>query len=79
MRPPIAAICGRGEFHRTGLRPVRLIQVATVVHVRKPVEIIAGELWDHEDPDAAAEDVITALEEAGWRLVWVPDSETEQG
>lgn len=50
-----------------------------MVHARKPVEIIAGELWDHEDPDAAAEDVIAALEEAGWRLVWVPDSDEEQG
>lgn len=48
-----------------------------MVHARKPVEIIAGELWDHEDPDSAAEDVVTALEEAGWRLVFVPDGEEE--
>lgn len=41
--------------------------------VRKPIEIIAGELWDHEDPEEAAEDVIEALEENGWRLVFVPD------
>lgn len=41
--------------------------------VRKPIDIIAGELWDHDDPNEAAEDVIEALEENGWRFVFVPD------
>ena len=38
--------------------------------VRKPLEIIADELWDHDDPNEAAEDIIEALEDAGWRLVY---------
>lgn len=44
---------------------------------RKPIDIIAAELWDHETPEDAASDIIEALEEAGWRLVWVPDGEGE--
>lgn len=48
-----------------------------MTHARKPVDIIAAELWDHDDPDTAAEDVIEALEEAGWRLVFVPDDKRE--
>lgn len=42
---------------------------------RKPVEIIAEELWDHDDADTAAYDIIEALETAGWRFVWVPDEQ----
>lgn len=78
-------MCGRGEFpaaskladHR-GLELRFLIARCPVTHARKPVDIIAGELWDHEDPDAAAEDVVAALEEAGWRLVFVPDDLQER-
>lgn len=42
---------------------------------QKPADIIAAELWDHDDPETAAEDVVEALEAAGWRLVWVPDEQ----
>lgn len=66
---------GLPAAHR-GLRAAVLFGAA-VVHARKPVEIIRDELWDHEDPDAAAEDVVSALEEAGWRLVFVPDADLE--
>lgn len=52
---------------------------AAVTHARKPIEIIREELWDHEDPWSAAEDVIAALEEAGWRLVFVPDADVQDG
>lgn len=48
-----------------------------MVHVRKPVDVIAAELWDCDDPDEIAEDVVEALEEAGWRLVFVPDVDLE--
>lgn len=44
-----------------------------MTQVRKPIDIIADELWDHDDPGSAAEDVVEALEAEGWRLVWVPD------
>lgn len=45
-----------------------------MVHALKPIDVIADELWDHEDPDSAAEDIVEALEKAGWRLVFVPDT-----
>lgn len=48
-----------------------------MVHARKPVDVIAAELWDCDDPDEIAEDVVEALEEAGWRLVFVPDADME--
>jgi hypothetical protein len=48
-----------------------------MTHASKPVEIIAAELWDHDDPDEAAEDIVEALEVAGWRLVFVPDADLE--
>jgi hypothetical protein len=44
-----------------------------MVHVRKPADIIAAELWDHDDPEEAAADIVEALEADGWRLVYVPD------
>lgn len=44
---------------------------------RSPLDIIAEELWDVLFPDDAAEDVIAALEEAGWRLVFAPDDVAE--
>ena len=43
-------------------------------HARKPADIVADELWDHDDPETAAADIIDALEEAGWLLVYVPDT-----
>lgn len=49
-----------------------------MTQARKPIEIIAEELWDHDDPDAAAEDVVEALEAEGWRLVWVPDNDAAE-
>lgn len=49
-----------------------------MLQARKPVEIIAAELWDHDDPDEAAEDIVEALEVAGWRLVFVPDVDQTQ-
>lgn len=42
---------------------------------RSPLDVIADELWDHDDPDGAAEDVLAALAEAGWHLVFAPDDE----
>lgn len=50
-----------------------------MTQARKPIEIIAAELWDHDDPETAAEDVVEALEAAGWRLVWVPDEQGGEG
>lgn len=50
-----------------------------MTQARKPIEIIADELWDHNDPEAAAEDVVEALEAEGWRLVWVPDERGGEG
>lgn len=44
-----------------------------MIHARKPAEIIAEELWDHDDPDSAADDIVEALEQAGWRLVFAPE------
>ncbi|MCA6098852.1 hypothetical protein [Bradyrhizobium australafricanum] len=44
-----------------------------MVHSRKPVDVIAEELWDHDDPDSAAVDIVEALEQAGWRLVFAPE------
>lgn len=49
-----------------------------MVHARRPTDIIAAELWDHDTPEDAAMDIIEALEEAGWRLVWVPDDDAGQ-
>lgn len=49
-----------------------------MTQARKPIEIIAAELWDHDDPDTAAEDIVEALEAGGWRLVWVPDSDAAE-
>lgn len=49
-----------------------------MVTARKPVDVIAAELWDCDDPDGVAEDVVEALEEAGWRLVWVPDGDAAE-
>lgn len=49
-----------------------------MTQARKPIEIIADELWDHNDPEAAAEDVVEALEAEGWRLVWVPDNDAAE-
>lgn len=40
---------------------------------QKPADIIAEELWDHDDPDSAAEDIVEALEKAGWRMVFMPE------
>jgi hypothetical protein len=45
--------------------------------VRKPADIIAAELWDHDDPDEAAQDIVEALEVNCWRLVYVPDAGIE--
>jgi hypothetical protein len=44
-----------------------------MTHSRKPADIIAEELWDHDDPDSAAEDIVEALEKAGWRMVFMPE------
>lgn len=66
MRPPIAATCGRGE-----------LPGAAVTNSRKPIEIIREELWDHDDPDTAAEDIIEALESDGWYFVFMPDQAAE--
>lgn len=60
----------RGRF--STLRPSFNLLRPPVTPPRKPVDIIAAELWDHDDPDEVAEDVVEALEESGWRLVWVP-------
>jgi hypothetical protein len=46
---------------------------AAVTHSRKPIEIIREELWDHDDPDTASEDIVAALEDAGWHFVFMPD------
>lgn len=46
-----------------------------MLHPSKPVDIIAEELWDHDDPNSAAADIVEALEQAGWRLVFVPGDE----
>lgn len=43
-----------------------------MVTARKPIEIIREELWDHDDPETAAEDIVAALEEAGWHFVFMP-------
>lgn len=67
MRPPIVAICGRGE-----------LPGAAVTHSRKPIEIIREELWDHDDPETASEDIVAALEAAGWRFVYLPDADVEE-
>lgn len=45
---------------------------ATVTHSRKPIEIIREELWDHDDPETASEDIVAALEDAGWHFVFMP-------
>lgn len=63
------------QQHTSGSVCWFLFYGAPVVHARKPADIIAAELWDHDDPNQAADDVIEALEEAGWRLVWVPDEQ----
>jgi hypothetical protein len=47
-----------------------------MVHARKPVEVIAEELWDVPFPGETAEDIIDVLEREGWRLVFVPDTES---
>jgi hypothetical protein len=44
-----------------------------MVHSRKPADIIRDELWDHDDPDTAAYDIVAALEDAGWHFVFMPD------
>lgn len=44
-----------------------------MTHSRKPIEIIREELWDHDDPETASEDIVAALEEAGWHFVFMPD------
>lgn len=80
MEPPIAARSAGVIFPAVGLPAARqwpsalaLLAKGTMVHARKPVEIIAEELWDHDDPDSAASDIVEALEHAGWRLVFVPE------
>lgn len=62
-----------GRF-RTLRPPINFITCRPMTQVRKPIDIIAAELWDHDDPETAAEDVVEALEAEGWRLVWVPDN-----
>jgi hypothetical protein len=41
-----------------------------MVTAQKPIDIIERELPDFECPELVAEDIVTALEDAGWRLVW---------
>jgi hypothetical protein len=44
-----------------------------MVCAQKPIDLIARELPCGayiERPDIIAEDIIAALEDAGWRLVW---------
>ena len=42
----------------------------SMVCAKKPLEIIERELPDFECPELVAEDIVTALEDAGWHLVW---------
>lgn len=41
-----------------------------MVIAQRPIDIIARELPDFEHPTLVAEDIITALEDAGWRFSW---------
>jgi hypothetical protein len=44
-----------------------------VVCAQKPIDLIARELPGNECPELVAEDIIVALEDAGWRFVWCGD------
>lgn len=41
-----------------------------MVTAQRPIDIIARELPDFECAELVAEDIIAALEDAGWHLVW---------
>lgn len=54
--------------------PTRVnLEVGKVVCAQKPIDLIARELDGDEYPELVAEDIIAALEDAGWRLVWCGD------